>query len=200
MMAAHHLPSGGRGRILAVALGVLVLACGWVGGVAPLIEWHAQRAASIEGKQMLLARMEMVASQLPAQRAQAATPDRGARAGSLLRGGSDSIAAAELQGLLQETAGRSGLRVTSLESLAPEPRSGYRRVAVRVAAEGRYPGVLDLLGNIAAAAPGVLVDGLTLRGPGGTARSDDPPVTVSFTVIGLRDGEAPAKPGEAARP
>lgn len=200
MMASHHLPTGLRGRILASALTVLVLASGWVGGVAPLIDWHAERGARIEGKQMLLVRMDMVSAQLPAQRAQAAMAERGARVGPLLQGGSDAVAAAALQGLLQEIAGRSLMRVTSLESLAPEPRGGYRRVAVRVAAEGRYPGVLELLGGIAAAAPGVVVDGLILRGPGGTAHTDDPPVTVSFTVIGLREGEAGAKPGEARAP
>ncbi len=199
-MVPHQLPGGRRGRILALALAVLVLASGWVVGVAPLLDWHAERAVRIEDKRMLLVRMEAMAGWLPAQRAQAGQAERGARVGPLLRGGSDAVAAAELQGLLQELAGRSGLRVTSVESLAPEPRGGYRRVAVRVAAEGRYPGVLDLLGSIAASAPGVLVDGLTLRGPGGTTHTDDPPVTVSFTVIGMREGDAAAKPGEGGAP
>ena len=200
-MASLNLPTGARGKALALALAALVVAAGWAGGAAPLLAWCAERALGIERKQMLLARMEAMARQLPAQRAQAARAEPGQPATALLHGGSDAVAAAELQGLLQDIAARSALRVTSMESLAPEPRGGYRRIAVRVSAEGRYPGVLDLLGGIAVAAPGVLVDGLTLRGPGGTAHSDDPPVTVSFTVIGLRDAAGgDPKPVEGGSP
>lgn len=189
MAQSFQLPEGARGRGLAVMLAVLAVALVWLGGVAPLAEILAEGRQRIEDKRMLLARMSALASQPQRQRAQDALVAGGGQAGLLLGGASDAVAAAELQGLIQEMAGRSGVRLISVESLAPEARAGYRRIALRVAAEGRYPGVLDLLGGIAAAVPAMLVDGLALRGPGGTAHTDDPSVALSFTVIGLRAGD-----------
>lgn len=185
------LPGGAVGRALALALLALVGMLAWLAAVDPLLDWHARRAEALAHKQALLPRLEALAASLPEwRRAQAEAASRAGARPSLLEGGTDAVAAAALQGRVQAMASQAGARVTSMEILAVEPRGPYRRIAVRVAAEGYLPELLDLLRAIGDAAPRMLVDGVQLNGPNAQATTDTPPIAASFTVLAFRAGTA----------
>lgn len=181
------LPTGIAGRALAFGLLGLVLALAWFAVAAPVLDWHAARAEALAHKQALLPRLEALAASLPEwRRAQAEAASRAGARPSLLEGGTDAVAAAALQGKVQAMASQAGAKVTSMEILAAEPRGPYRRIAVRVAAEGQLPEMLDLLRAIGDAAPRMLVDAVQLNGPNALAQTDTPPIAASFTVLAFR--------------
>ncbi len=190
---APALPTGAVGRMLALALLCVAAVLVWLLIVAPLVEWHAQRGEAVERKQALLMRMEALAESLPAwRRAREEAAARGPASPPLLQGNSDALAAAALQGLVQDMATRSGVALRSTEILPAEPRGPYRRIAVRIVAEGQWQVLVALLGAIADAAPRMLVDGLHLRGPDTRAHTDAPPIAANFTVLAFRAADAAA--------
>lgn len=183
------LPTGVAGRALALALLALAGVIAWFAVLTPLLEWHASRAEALAHKQALLPRLEALAASLPEwRRVQAEAASRAGARPSLLEGGTDAVAAAALQGKVQAMASQAGARVTSMEILAAEPRGPYRRIAVRVAAEGHLPELLDLLRAIGDAAPRMLVDAVQLNGPNARSNTDTPPIAASFTVLAFRAG------------
>jgi len=189
------LPNGVAGRVFALALLAAGLFLLWLAAVAPLLGWHAQRNEVLERKQALLSRMEALAASLPEwRRAREDAATQGPAKPSLLEGASDAVAAAALQGLVQDLASRTGAAVRSMEILAAEARGPYRRIAVRVNAEGQWPVMLELLRTITEASPRMLVDGLQLRGPDARSRTDEPPLAASFTVLGFRAASATDRP------
>jgi hypothetical protein len=189
------LPTGTTGRALALALLTLLAMLAWFAAVDPLLEWHARRAEALAHKQTLLPRLEALAASLPEwRRAQAESASRAGARPSLLEGGTDAVAAAALQGRVQAMASQAGARVTSMEILAAEARGPYRRIAVRVAAEGQLPELLELLRAVGDAAPRMLVDAVQLNGPNAQATTDTPPIAASFTVLAFRAGTGAGQP------
>jgi hypothetical protein len=73
-----------------------------------------------------------------------------------------------------------------------EEVEGYRRIGLRVAGSASWRSVLDMLAQIDAARPVLLVDGLSVRAPPARlARSvPDLPVELSFALHGFRSPEA----------
>lgn len=192
---APTLTTGLPGRALALALAGLALLLAWLGLVAPLLDWHAQREDALEHKQQMAQRMEALAASLPEwRRLQADAAARGPARPALLEGTSDAVAAASLQGLVQEMASRAGLGVNSMEILSAEPRGPYRRIAVRVVAEGQWPVLLEIWRTIGAASPRMLVDDLHLRGPDARSRTDTPLIAASFTVLAFRPATGSEQP------
>jgi hypothetical protein len=189
------LPTGAAGRVLALLLAALAALVLWAAAVAPLMDWHARRAEALAHKQALLTRMQALAASLPEWRqAQARAAAQGPARAALLEGTSDAVAAAALQSLVQAMANRAGATVNSMEILPAEPRGPYRRIAVRVIAEGQWPVLLDLLRAIEDAAPRMLIDGLHLRGPDARTFTDAPPISASFSVLGFRAEAKAARP------
>lgn len=189
------LPTGATGRLVALALVALAAGMAWFAVVEPALEWHARRADVLAHKQALLPRLEALAASLPEwRRAQAEAMNRAGARPSLLEGGTDAVAAAALQGKVQAMASQAGTRVTSMEILAAEPRGPYRRIAVRVVAEGHQPELLGLLRAIGDAAPRMLVDGVQLNGPNAQAHTETPPIAASFTVLAFRAGTGTGQP------
>ena len=191
-MAAFDLPTGRRGQALAVGLSVAVLGGLWFGAAAPLLEQHALRSEQVQARRAVARRMAEIAETLPELRDQArrvAAPDR-AVGGSVLDGASDPLAAAELQGRLQDMAGRAGAPLTSAEALPGEAAGAWRRIGVRVAVSAPWPAVVRLLQAVGTAEPRMLVDDLQLRAPPLLLRTGPRPMDASFTVIAFR-AEAP---------
>lgn len=185
------LPDGPRGRATALGLGLVALLLLWFGLASPLLDWHAARAEALGRQQLLLTRMEALAESLPEWRRTAEqTAARGPARATLLEGTTDALAAASLQGQMQQLANRAGVSVRSLEILPAEARGAYRRIAIRVSADGQWPALLALLRAIQEATPRMLVDGLALRGPDMRVRTETPPLSAGFVVIGFR-AEAP---------
>jgi type II secretory pathway component PulM len=92
---AASLPTGPRGRILALSLICLALGGVYLLVVAPLIELYAKHAAVLENRHMLPPRLQAAADELPDL--QARVEQLRAAAGTrkiTLDGASDAIAAA----------------------------------------------------------------------------------------------------------
>src|SRR5579863_5619023 len=124
------LPEGLRGRLLALALSVTVLVALWAGAVRPLIDWYATRGEALAQRDILLQRMQTLATTLPDLQRQSSgehTTDA-----ALLEGASDALAGATLQSSVQRMAAASGAELNSMEMLPAEPRDGYRGIALRV--------------------------------------------------------------------
>ena len=60
--------AGRPGQALAVGCLMLALALIWLGAIAPIWSWYADRQAMLEQRQALLARMQGLAATLPALR------------------------------------------------------------------------------------------------------------------------------------
>ena len=114
------LPEGLRGRLLALALTVTMLAALWAGCVQPLIDWHAARADTLEQRRALLQRMTTLATTLPELQSQSS--GERAPAAALLEGATDAIAGAALQSTVQRMATTAGAELNSMEMLPAEQR------------------------------------------------------------------------------
>jgi hypothetical protein len=201
MTALHALPGGPRGRLLALGLALLMVLVLWAGAVAPVLGWYDSRQDDLRRQQAIGRRMAALVQTLPALRAEAdAAAARGAaRHEALLDGATDSVAAAALQQRLDEMAGQAGLRIGSAEVMPSEAAGAFRAIAVRATVTAPWPALVRLLRAIAAADTPLLVDDLQARGPPRNSRDSDPPIDVTFTVIGYRAGGPPGA-GEAPAP
>jgi hypothetical protein len=188
-----------RGRVLALALALLAALLLWLGLAAPLLGWFDERAETLRRQQAIGRRMAALVQTLPAL--QAAAEAAGARGGgrreALLDGGSDAVAAATLQQLLDEMAKRANLRIVSVEVLPPEQSGQYRAIAVRLNVSAPWPALVALLQAIATADVPMLVENLQMRGMVRNTADTEWPIDVTFSVVGYRNGHAPDG-GEAA--
>ena len=140
-MPAHSLPHGRPGRALALAILALLVVLVWSGAVLPLLQWHDERADALNRKAMIVHRMQAAADALPSLQALSkpvATFERPA----LLEGNTDAVSSASLLELAQDLASRDRVTVNSTEILPAVQRGEFRRIAVRVEAEGRQPEAL----------------------------------------------------------
>jgi general secretion pathway protein M len=178
------LPDGPRGRVLALALTLTVLAALWLGCVQPLLAWHATRADALAQRDALLQRMTMLVATLPELQREASGEH--AATSALLAGASDAIAGATLQTTVQGMAATAGATLRSLETLPAEPRGQYHRIALRVSTEVSWPVLVTLLRAIEQGPPRMLVDNLQLRAPPEEQRTADSPITAAFTIVAFR--------------
>ena len=192
MAGPLDLPTGRRGRLLALGITLAVLGALWAGVAAPLVEWHALRAEQVQARRALARRMAEIAETLPELRDQArlATASGRAPGEATLDGASDAIAAAALQGRLQDMAARAGAPLSSAEALPGEAAGAWRRIGVRVSVNAPWPAVVRLLQAVGAASPRMLVDDLQLRAPPLLLRTGTRPMDAGFTVFAFR-AEAP---------
>ena len=198
-----QLPTGQRGRLLAIAVtlaGLLVL---WLAVVSPAIGWYAERATRLTEQRRLSVRMADLAATLPALR-RAASADAGAAPRvAVLQGSTDAIAGATLQGLVQDMASRAGASLNSLETLPAATRGPYRRIALRISVSAGWPVLVRLLAAVEQARPQMLIDDLRLRGPLlrliVPAANAAEPVDATLTILAFRSGAEP-KPDAAAPP
>jgi general secretion pathway protein M len=190
------LPTGRSGQLLALGLLALAGAFVYVLVVAPLFDWYAERGAALQDRQALAIRLARVGGELPALRSEAARLRAAGPAGALtLDGGSDAIAAAGLQGRLEQLAAASGANIGSVEILQANPRGGYRRIGLRVSVSASYPTLVSLLQALDTATPPLIIDNLQIHGgiiPVGSQTR--PKLTVGFELYGFRSN--PTGPGK----
>ena len=184
MMAT--LPTGARGRAVALALVGIAAALVWLGAAAPLLDWHRARAERLAQRQTLAAHMEAMADTLPQLRRRAASVAAGPAAGTLLEGSSDAVAAAALQGQLEKLAGQAGVTLSSTELLPMETAQDYRRVRLRLAVSGAWPAFVKLLQEIDQATPRMLVDDLQLQPAPSVLSVPGQMLGATLTVVAFR--------------
>jgi hypothetical protein len=157
----HSMPTGRTGRLAALGLSVLALSLLWFGVVMPVIEWHADRAATLAHQAMLAQRMETLAAALPSLREQAkAVAAGGAGEAALLDGDNDSMASASLQERLQAMFMQTGVQLNSVETLPGDDAGAYRRIGLRISFNASWPTLMTLLKEMHVATPALLVDEL----------------------------------------
>ena len=198
-MLSTSLPTGHRGRFLALLLLLVALGAVYLVVAAPLIELYAGRAALVEDKRMLVPRLQAAADELPELRER--VTELRATAGArkvTLEGSSDAIASANLQSHIAELAASAGVTVASTESLPVETRGGYRRIGLRFTLSGVYEALLKLIANLEGTSPPLVVENLhihgVLRRPGTPAASSA--LDAGLDVFGFRnnDNAVAAKP------
>ena len=187
------LPTGVRGRALALGVATILLAVFWIGIAAPIFGWYSDRQDRLDQQRVLAQRMAALADMLPELRDQAKQGEAPAEAGgslgdALLDGATDALAAASLGSLLQEMASEVGARISSSETLPAEAAGQYRAIGLRLTTNAPWPVLARLLEAIAHSDKPLLVDNLQLRGPPRVAANEDAAVDAVFTVIGYRAG------------
>ena len=187
-MSGLRLPVGRAGQGLAVLL-LLLLALVWTAAAAPLLDWHADRAAALQSRRILAGRMALLAAALPELQRQAATAGAPV-AVAVLEGGTDAVAGAELQQKVQDMAAAAGATLSSAELLPAEPAGSYRRVRLRITLRAPWPVLVALLDAVAGARPGMTVDDVQVHGTGGFIRASDAALDASWTVLAFRPGSA----------
>lgn len=176
---------------MASALLLLALSGVYLVVVGPLLDLYAQRAAVLENRRMLLPHLHAAASELPGLRARMEQLRTASGARKLtLDGATDALAAASLQGRIEELASSVGATIGSTESLPVEERSGYRRIGLRYVMSGPYETLVKFLAKLEATTPPVVVDNLhihgVLRRPGTPSASG---LDAGLDVYGYRDGD-----------
>ena len=198
-MLSTSLPTGHRGRFLALLLLLVALGAVYLVVAAPLIELYAGRAGLVEDKRMLVPRLQAAADELPELRER--VTELRATAGArkvTLEGSSDAIASANLQSSIAELAASAGVTVASTESLPVETRGGYRRIGLRFTLSGVYEALLKLIAKLEGTSPPLVVENLhihgVLRRPGTPAASSA--LDAGLDVFGFRnnDNAVAAKP------
>lgn len=186
---SSRLPAGRTGQALAVLLLLVVIVATWAAVVAPLLEWHSDRADLIERRTTLARRMRQIAGDLPRLEQQAAgSVQVGPAKFTVLEGASDAIAGAALQQRIQELAAKAGVSLSSLEALPPQQVGGYRQVGVRIAVNAPWAALVALLAAVADGSPQMLVDDLQMHGGYGLIREANVPLTATLAVVGFRVG------------
>ena len=185
------MPTGRRGRLLALSLLFVALGGGYFVAVSPLLGLYAERADVLENRRMLVPRLRAAADELPALRAR--VEQLRAAAGTrkiTLEGASDAIAAATLQSRIEELAASAGATIGSTESLPAEARAGYRRIGLRYVLSGSYETLVKFLAKLQSATPPLVIDNLhihgVLRRPGTPAAAG---LDAGLDVYAYRDGE-----------
>lgn len=168
------LPEGRRGQALALGMLAVALGLAWLLVLGPVWNLHADRAQGLELQRATLARMERLATALPALRQAATTSAPGPS--QLIDGTTDAVASANLQDILQKLASTTGTEITSAENVAPAIAGRYRRIGLHVVVTAPFPTLIQLLARLEQSAPAIVIDGLHLHGAdadGGSAAAMD---------------------------
>ncbi len=183
------LPTGPRGRLLALGLTVLALLLVWFGIVGPVLAWYSARAELLDQRLMLARRMTGLAASLPLLEHQAAVlPAAHANPDALLPGETDAVAAAALQERMQEMASQAGAPLSQVEILPAAQLGQLRRIGLRVALQADMANVVHLLQSMEAAKPRMLVDELDLQRHLLLTRPNAPDLDAKFVVYAFRAG------------
>jgi general secretion pathway protein M len=192
MIGVTNLPEGRQGQILAVGIGVVMLAVLWLGAVSPLLDDFGARADALAASQLELAHMQGLQASLPALRARlAASAALPASDAVLLAGNSDAIAGANLQAQLSTLATQAGTSLDSAESISAVQVGGLRRIGVTVSVTATWPVLTAFLTAIDTAQPRMIVDNLTVSSDSQPDPRSEPTLQASFDVAAFRAGGGP---------
>jgi general secretion pathway protein M len=179
------LPTGRPGTALALGLLGGVLLTAWFGIGAPLLVWHADRAAELTERRALARRLEALAEAAPAP---PRAPGLDTAAALLLEGGTDAVAGAALQGLVRDMATRAGATLSSVETLPAATVGGYHRIGLRLSLSASWPVLVRLLEAVEQARPRAVVDDLEVQAAQMLTGAEEALLTAGFTVHAFRAG------------
>jgi general secretion pathway protein M len=185
----NDLPTGARGKALAIALCVLVIAATYLVIVSPLIALYDANAEQLQGRQELAQRLQRSAKALPTLRNEAdAAQDQTSDADLLLDGDSDSVAAAALQSNVKDLVESAGAQLISSEVLPSDKRETLQRVGIHVSFTGNLTLLTTVLQGFQLAHPVILVDNVDIQGADGADQSGGPQkqLAIGLDVYGFK--------------
>ena len=184
------LPEGTIGRLLALGLCGLILVSLQALVVRPLLSLYDGMQGELGDLQMQRARLSHLEAEMPKLKARVlALKQQSRRDSPLLPETSDAMAAAGLQTRLQGIAKSKGVEISSVESLPPRAKSGFRRIGVRVVLRADLPALTAILQALGESRPPLFVDNLEIRNSISFVpqRSDASPVlNVGLYLYGYR--------------
>jgi general secretion pathway protein M len=183
-----ELPRGTMGRVLAVAIGLVLLAVIDLAVVTPLLDFYDGREQQLHERMELIDRLERAARDLPRLRATAEQWGDGSQPGPLLASDStDAVVAAGLQSTVKNLVATAGASLNSAEILPPLSQEAYRRVGIHVSFSGDTDLLVTVLRGIETASPQLFVDNLEIRSAAAsTGRDVGGGLVIALDVYGFR--------------
>lgn len=179
--------TGRPGQALAVGCGLLGLALIWLGAIAPLWSWYADRQALLERRQMMLAHMQGLAARLPALRAASASRHGAEAEHDMLPGATDAVAAAALQEAVQKMATAAGASLTAVETLPPATEADrWRKVSLRISLNAPWPVLIGLMHAIERSPSRLFIADVHFHSPAILVHSTNRPIQASMVLYGFR--------------
>jgi general secretion pathway protein M len=184
------LPTGREGGLLALGLALAALAALYVLIALPMENLYAAQAERAEMEHSLLLKLNAVSNEVPQLRSQVSELRAGVDSRRLTLGGaSDAIAAAALQGHIEELATGAGVTIGSTEGLPPEAEGAYRRLGLRVVLSGSDAALMKLLAALEAATPPVVIDNLQIHGMQRRIGMPQAALDATLDVFGFRNAD-----------
>lgn len=179
--------TGRSGQALAVGCGLLGLALIWLGAVAPLWSWYADRQTVLEQRQAVLAHMQGLAAALPALRAASANRHGAEAESGMLPGTTDAVAAAALQETVQKMATAAGASLTAVETLpAMTEAERWRKVSLRISLNAPWPVLMSLMRAVERSPSRVFIADVHFHSPAAVIHSTNFPIQASMVLYGFR--------------
>ena len=179
------LPEGVRGKVLAIAIIVIVIVAMNFMVVRPLFAFYEDNGQRLQDRLDVVQRYQTAADALPQLKAEAKEWDENAQNGNLLlTGASDAIAAASLQSTLKDMIEQGGAKLTTAQMLAPETEDNFRLVGVRVAFAADLEHLTSVLLGIERARPVLTVNNLEVHTASDAA--DGEVLEIAMDVYGFR--------------
>ncbi|HLY56041.1 MAG TPA: type II secretion system protein GspM [Stellaceae bacterium] len=183
------LPSGRTGSLVALAITLLLVLVLWLGLVAPVVSFYGDRAEHLAHDQALLERMERLAASLPTLRKQVAEMrEDGESRVFTIEGGSDAVAAATLQDMVQDMATSVNANITSFETVPGQQVGAYRRIGLKVSLHEPWTVVVALIKTVETARLPMLIDELEIHALPALNAVNGQRLEASFTIYAFRAG------------
>ncbi len=183
-------------RLAALALSAGVVFALYVFVAAPIVAGYAETDAAVVQATELLDRYRRIAAGRPAlQERLEALKSRQSEIGTYLSGGTDALAGAELQELVNATVARGGGGLRSVQILPVKADGGFRRIGVRVQMTATIAQVLRVLHGFEAGSKLLFVDKLEVSNRRARRRRKqpvemDPTLLVRLDLFGYLRPEA----------
>jgi len=180
------LPTGNRGRWVALGLLVLVVALLYRLTLAPLWQRYRALAPAIAEQRDQLQRYQRLAARAPRLQQQLKVLRDDARFNDYLLGGASSaLAAAGLQQRLQGLAQEHDGRVLSTRVIQPQPDGDFEQVSINARLRIDLAGLQALLYGLETRPPYLFVRNLNVYRQG-RRQDDDGKLEVQLDIHGLR--------------
>ncbi len=184
---------GRSGAGLALGLLLLALLVTWLGVVSPLIGWYRARGEALAEQRSLAQHMEALAATLPALRAEAEHARGTIPEATLIFGDTDAVAAAALQGRIEEMARQEDARLASVAILPGEPAGSWRRIGLRIEVDAPFAVVVRLLQSLLNTTPVMTIDEVSLTAAAISVPGRPGTMDAEFTVYAFRRGTLPGR-------
>ncbi|MDH5556823.1 MAG: type II secretion system protein GspM [Alphaproteobacteria bacterium] len=169
-------------RLLALLILAGICGLAWLGAVQPLLGLFTDYRDSVVLAEEQLPRLRRLAAMAPSLKAELARIERDPSARTRqLSGGSDALAAADLQNRLGRISAANGIVLRSTQILPAEEEEGFRRIGVRVALEGGVGALLKILHGLETAPTMLFIDNLEIRARSGGRVRRNPNAAVAET-------------------